>query len=84
MVTISQVLAAARRVIDAVDARVLLRHALQLSSEALATHPDRPLTSFEETCYAELVARRAAGEPVAYLVGTREFYGLGFKVTPRC
>lgn len=81
MATIRQVLAEARRLIDAVDARVLLRHALHLSNEALATHPDRQLSSVEQTGYTALVARRAAGEPAAYIVGTREFYGLEFKVT---
>jgi release factor glutamine methyltransferase len=81
MATIKEVLAGARRIIDAVDARVLLCHALQLGNWALATRPERQLTGAEEACYGALVARRAVGEPVAYIVGVREFYGLAFKVT---
>ncbi len=80
--TIQQALAAARRSIDAVDARVLLRHALGESNEFLATHPTRVLSAEQAKFFHTLVARRAAGEPVAYLTGSREFYGLAFEVNP--
>jgi release factor glutamine methyltransferase len=81
MATIKQVLREARGRIDAVDARVLLRHALQVDNEYLATHPERQLDAAEQARFAALLTRRSAGEPVAYIIGTREFYGLQFKVT---
>jgi release factor glutamine methyltransferase len=68
--------------IDPADARVLLRAALQASDAQLAAHPERALTGVERERYLAWVERRRAGEPVAYLIGRREFYGLAFKVTP--
>ncbi len=65
----------------AVDARLLLGHALQLSRTQLITQSARQLTADEATQVADLFARRQAGEPVAYLLGEREFYGLAFKVS---
>jgi release factor glutamine methyltransferase len=64
------------------DAEVLLRHVLGLSRAALFTHPERRLTADEEAQFWHLVDRRAAGEPVAYLTGRREFMGLELAVTP--
>jgi release factor glutamine methyltransferase len=75
-------IAAARTQIDAVDARLLLGHALGVSREYLATHPDRILTAEEAALFEALVARRIEGEPIAYLIGRREFYGRQFHVTP--
>lgn len=67
--------------LDAVDARALLRHVIGRDEAWLVSHPDRPLGATEQEAYAMLSARRAAGEPVAYLTGQREFYSLAFKVT---
>jgi release factor glutamine methyltransferase len=64
------------------DAEVLLAHALGLRRLDLYLKFDRPLTEVELGVYRELVARRAKGEPVAYLVGHKEFMGLDFAVTP--
>ena len=64
------------------DAEVLLSHVLGVDRTALLAHPERPLTPEQAAAYRALVARCAAGEPVAYLVGYREFYGLRFHVTP--
>lgn len=80
--TLSGALLAARSNIDAVDARILLGHALGVSRTYLATHAERPLMADEAARFAALVARRARGEPVAYIVGRREFYGREFRVTP--
>lgn len=65
------------------DAEVLLRHTLRLDRAALYTHPERALSATESTAFQRLVTRRANGEPVAYLVGFREFMGLDFVVDPR-
>jgi release factor glutamine methyltransferase len=64
------------------DAEVLLADALKLSRIDLYLKFDRPLTEAELTTYRGLVARRAKGEPVAYLVGHKEFMALEFEVTP--
>jgi len=78
--TIAQALASAQ--LDAVDARVLLRHACGVDDAYLVAHTDDKLSPAQSAAFAALVARRAAGEPVAYIVGTREFFSLDFKVTP--
>ncbi len=75
-------LAQASARIERVDARVLLCHILRRESAYLAAHPEAPLTPEQAADFAGLVARRAAGEPVAYLTGEREFFGHRFKVSP--
>jgi release factor glutamine methyltransferase len=64
------------------DAEVLLAHALDLRRLDLYLKFDRPLSETELTTYRGLVAKRGKGEPVAYLVGHKEFMGLDFEVTP--
>ena len=64
------------------DAEVLLAHALGLRRIDLYMQFERPLTEPELARYRELTARRAKGEPVAYLVGHKEFMALDFEVTP--
>jgi len=70
-----------RPALDAVDNRILLCHALGLSRVSLITQSERTLTEDEAQRLSALVARRAAGEPVAYIVGQREFFGLPFAVS---
>ena len=72
----------ARTCIAAVDARILLRHVLQCPPARLAAHPEARLDTPDWVEFRTLVERRAAGEPVAYLTGEREFYGRPFLVTP--
>ena len=64
------------------DAEVLLAHALGLRRLDLYLKFDRSLNESELTAYRHLVAQRARGEPVAYLVGHKEFMGLDFEVSP--
>jgi len=78
--TITQALAAAR--LDPVDARALLRHVLGASDAHLIAHSGQALSDAQSGLYAALVARRRVGEPVAYIVGAREFFSLEFKITP--
>jgi release factor glutamine methyltransferase len=70
--------AAATR-IDRLDAEVLLAHLLGLSRMALLLALDRDI---DAAAFAALVDRRAAGEPVAYIIGHREFWSLDLTVTP--
>lgn len=64
------------------DAEVLLAHVLGLRRLDLYLKFDHALTEHERSAYRAIVARRAKGEPVAYLVGHKEFMGLDFVVTP--
>jgi release factor glutamine methyltransferase len=64
------------------DAEVLLANALRLRRLDLYLQFDRELADDELSSYRALVARRARGEPVAYLVGHKEFMALDFEVTP--
>ena len=68
--------------IGAVDARVLLRAVLGVDDVYLIAHSGDAVSAQHEAQFRALVARRVAGEPVAYLVGEREFYAHVFKVTP--
>src|SRR5260221_6749802 len=76
-------LRAARVPAPALDADVLLAHALSVSKEALVAHPNVELTTAEDVRYDGLIERRAAGVPVAYLRGFKEFYGLRLAVDAR-
>lgn len=68
--------------IDPIDARVLLQHLLGLGHAQLIAHGERPLSPDQGERWRGLVARRMQGEPVAYLIGWREFYGRRFQVGP--
>ena len=63
------------------DSELLCAQALGLRRIDLYLQFDRPLDEGELTSIRELVRRRGKGEPVAYLTGTREFYGRAFSVT---
>jgi len=77
------VLRAAGITTAALDADVLLAHVLGVSKETLYAHPDTEMSHGAMRRYRDLVERRANGEPVAYLRGFKEFYGLRFAVDPR-
>ncbi|EGB13885.1 protein-(glutamine-N5) methyltransferase, release factor-specific [Pseudodesulfovibrio mercurii] len=64
------------------SAELLAAHALGCSRPALNLDRGRVLTDEELAAVETLVARREAGEPVAYILGNREFYGLDFAVSP--
>lgn len=80
--TLAEALAAARARIPAAEARRLLGHVLGRSAAWIEAHRDEALDETAAAQMSALVDRRAAGEPVAYLVGRREFYGRAFTVTP--
>ena len=65
-----------------IEVQCLLQAVLQVNRAYVFTHPERILSDAESLRYHELFARRLHGEPVAYLLGEREFFGLNFKVTP--
>ena len=64
-----------------IEVQCLLQTVLQVNRAYLLTNTERILNCDEATRYSELLARRLQGEPIAYLLGVREFFGLDFKVT---
>lgn len=72
----------ASRRIDRLDARLLLEHVCGCRHADLIAHPERPLSAAQAAEFEALVARRAGGEPLAYLVGSAWFGDLAFRVTP--
>ncbi|HEY9447107.1 MAG TPA: peptide chain release factor N(5)-glutamine methyltransferase [Burkholderiales bacterium] len=74
-------LAYAARHIERMDARALLTSLLQRDAAYLVAHGDAELSCGQALTYQQWVERRARGEPVAYIVGFREFYGRSFRVT---
>jgi release factor glutamine methyltransferase len=86
-------IAAARRIVtaqfeaagiesSALDARLIVGHALALDHARLAASAARALTAAERVAIGELAARRLRGEPVARILGTKEFWGLTFALSP--
>jgi release factor glutamine methyltransferase len=64
------------------DAELLLIRATSSNRAFLLTHPEAELTSEQQSLYEQWLARRAHHEPVQYILGEQEFYGLTLRVTP--
>jgi release factor glutamine methyltransferase len=78
--------AAAARGLDRLDAQLLLLHVLGRSPGErawLLAHDGDELSPAQASACRQLAERRAAGEPLAYIVGHKEFFGLELKVDPR-
>jgi len=82
MTTIATLLRQARIRIDPAEADLLLAHALGRSRSWLLAHGDDDIAADDAARFTGLVERRAAGEPVAYLTGSRGFWSLELAVTP--
>ncbi|MSP97578.1 MAG: peptide chain release factor N(5)-glutamine methyltransferase [Betaproteobacteria bacterium] len=68
--------------IEAFEARLLLAHASGLTRAALIAHPETVLDDAQAEAFRTAVEQRRAGQPIAYVVGTRAFHGLTLRVTP--
>ena len=64
------------------DAELLLLHTLQIPRVTLLAHPDDELTQDQQVLYEKNIARRLHYEPIQYITGQQEFYGLLLNVTP--
>lgn len=64
------------------EVQALLQAVLAVNRAYLLAHPERVLTEQELSRYRSLLQRRLQGEPLAYILGEREFFGLGLRVTP--
>jgi release factor glutamine methyltransferase len=81
--TVGRTLSEARaRGVDRLDAQLLLAHALDRPRAWLLAHDDAALDSSQAQVVRDAISRRAAGEPLAYLIGEREFHGLALRVNP--
>jgi release factor glutamine methyltransferase len=78
--TIADVMRGSCIALSQLEIRMLLCHVTQLSRVQLITQSERALTTTEAQTLSDFVQRRIAGEPIAYLIGEREFYGLSFHV----
>jgi release factor glutamine methyltransferase len=65
------------------DAQLLLCSVLDIGRSVLYAHPERIISSEQEQRYLALIARRRQREPIAYITGHKEFYGLDFYVDSR-
>jgi release factor glutamine methyltransferase len=85
-VSIRQLLEQATRLLNTesarLDAEVLLGHVLQKTRSHFHAWPEKPVPAASHKRFTELLRRRLAGEPVAYLTGEREFWSLSLTVTP--
>jgi release factor glutamine methyltransferase len=72
----------ALRALEAREARLLLARAAGYSEASVLAHPERELSAEAEAMFVEFAARRARGEPIAYILGEKEFYGLPLAVNP--
>ena len=68
--------------IDAREARLLLAEACGFSQASLAASPEQEIPFEVENAFHEFIRRRTGGEPVAYILGRKEFYGLELSVNP--
>ncbi len=88
--TLKQTLSRAREVLAEkrieeahLEGEVLLRHALEIDRTGLYSELDRKLSTEQEEKFWHLIQRRLSGEPTAYIIGHREFYGLDFYIDHR-
>jgi len=79
-VTVQEAIAASK--IDPREARLLLAEVCGFSQASLAASPERDIPFEVENAFLELIEKRKAGIPVAYILGRKEFYGLELSVNP--
>ncbi len=65
-----------------IEVKCLLQATLQVNHAYLFSHPEHQLSDEQYAHFLALFERRLSGEPIAYILGRREFFGLTFKVTP--
>lgn len=78
---IHELLTTAEKVIDRIDAEVLLSHILSCNKIDLLLNKQKTVTEGEQSYFLSLVNSRSKGCPVAYLIGKKEFYSLDFYVS---
>jgi len=64
------------------EAQILLAHALHKTRSYLLANPNLEIDAVNLKAFTSLLQRRLSGEPIAYILGKREFYGIEYSVTP--
>lgn len=82
MTTLAEMLRRLSAHIDRLDARLLIEHVTGCAHKDFLADPGRPVSAEQGAALDALTARRAAGEPLAYLVGHADFRGLRLTVSP--
>jgi len=77
----NEFLSSREKIIDAKDFFILLAYSLKKEKTFFFTHPEYTLTTLEEKKIRKNIQRRIQHEPIAYITGTKEFYGYNFSVT---
>lgn len=80
MNTISSLIKKYRSKVDSLDLELIIARVLRKEREFVLAHPEKKITHRQETVIEKLIARRIDHEPLAYILGEKEFYGLKFKV----
>src|SRR5512139_709793 len=65
-----------------IEVQCLLQQVLGVTRSYLLAHPERCLSEAEQKHFQTQLQRRLGGEPIAYILGEREFFGLSLKVSP--
>ena len=65
-----------------IDSEILLAHVLECNRTYLRTWPEKSLSPEQQTQFQQLIKRRSAGEPIAYITGKREFWDMTLQVSP--
>ena len=78
--TIGEILFQNKPGISMMEIDILLSHILQQPKEYLYSHPEKTLTAHQIKKLESYIKRRQAGEPIAYITGHKEFFGLDFSV----
>ncbi|MCX6762115.1 MAG: peptide chain release factor N(5)-glutamine methyltransferase [Candidatus Moranbacteria bacterium] len=81
MATIQTILAKYRPKIDSLDLELIIAHELKKSREFVLTYPEKTVNGKQEAEIRKLLNKRLRNEPLAHILGHKEFYGLDFKVT---
>lgn len=79
---VGRILSKAVTGVDAIDVELLLTKVLNITRANLKAYPERELSPEEQTTFTNLLERRMKGEPIAYLIGHKEFWSLDFVITP--
>lgn len=81
MITIFEIFNKYRNKLDYLDLELIIAHAIQKPREFVLAHPEKTINNTQRSKINKLIKRRLKHEPMAYILGEKEFYGLNFKVT---
>ncbi|GAF70300.1 unnamed protein product, partial [marine sediment metagenome] len=78
--SIKDIFSSYRGTVDQLDLELLLSHVIKKTREFILIHPEHRISKPQHIQIEKLINRRLNHEPIAYILGEKEFYGLPFKV----